>query len=199
MLRTALQRSGTALLFSGGGRAIAGEVSGKISRILFFFSAPRCAPLRSFSLALHRRVRVLSDGGGGGGGRGVFRRERRGGNSMGALFFSVFFSVDRVVVALSSLFLLSFSLDPLSLSLLFPRPSLINKNSLPFIQALPAAAAALASTTDGANRGFAAVANGGSSSSSRKLAFGAAAATAGALAFAAAPLAFAEEEADHGE
>lgn len=71
-------------------------------------------------------------------------------------------------------------------------------------EALPAAAAAaLASATDGgANRGFAAAAaNGGSSSSSsssRKLAFGAAAATAGALAFAAAPLAFAEEEADHG-
>lgn len=76
------------------------------------------------------------------------------------------------------------------------------------LQALPAAAAVLASSTDGANRGFAAAASAsasasqganGSSSRSGKLAFGAAAATAGALAFAAAPLAFAEEEADHGK
>jgi hypothetical protein len=43
--------------------------------------------LRSISLALDRSVRALSVGGVGRGGRGVFRCERRGSNSMGALFF----------------------------------------------------------------------------------------------------------------
>ena len=196
MLRTALQRSGTALLFSGGGRAIAGEVRKSLKR--FSFPSPHAVLACGLSRSRWTCACVFCPMGAVEGEAAAFFAAKDEGAIRWALFFSVFFfSVDRVV-ALS--FPLFFSLD--LLFLFFLSPSSPTKKSLP-VQALPAAAAAaLASTTDGANRGFAAAAaaqgaSGGSSS--RKLAFGAAAATAGALAFAAAPLAFAEEEADHGE
>jgi hypothetical protein len=92
MLRTALQRSGTALLFSGGGRAIAGEVRGK-SHLLFFLQLPRAVLVFAVDITGIGQKRACSvrrwrwKGG-----RGVFRCERRGSNSMGALFFRFRFS-----------------------------------------------------------------------------------------------------------
>jgi len=47
MLRTVLQRSGTALLFGGGGRAIAGEVRERIEK--FIFSRSLFLHLRAFA------------------------------------------------------------------------------------------------------------------------------------------------------